>query len=228
MSNILDALRKAQDENSRISGQSSSGCTGLLTNRPARNRRTLDKRVIILTGSGVLLLSIVTWWLYGPSKPVSAPQIADMSGVAQTPGVSVPSANNSAPTPSPLLSAAPTQANPAKAAPQETQLAPSQGTVAHLGTETRPNFHTPEAAPNNPERSTATLTAPSTSVSSAPEGVKLTGIAWQDSRKMRRAVINDVLVGEGAVVAGAKVVEIRPGLVRFEKNGAVFEALLPR
>jgi len=228
MSNILDALRKAQDEKSRILGQSSSGCEGLLTNRPVRNRRTLDKRVIILAGSGVLLLSIVAWWLYGPSKPVSAPQIADMAGVPQAPGVSVPSASNSAPPPSPLLPAAPTQPNPAKAAPQGTQLAPPQIAAVHHGTESRQNLRTSEGTPNSPERPASTQTTASTTVSSAPEGVKLTGIAWQDSRKMRRAVINDLLVGEGAVVAGAKVLEIRPGLVRFEKNGTLFEALLPR
>jgi len=41
-------------------------------------------------------------------------------------------------------------------------------------------------------------------------------------------VINDVLVGEGVLVAGAKVLEIRPTAVRFEKNGAVYEVVLPR
>lgn len=228
MSNILDALRKAQDEKNRISGPPSSGCEVLLSNRPVRNSNTVDKRVFILAGSGVLLLSIVAWWLYGPSKPVSAPRIADMAGVAHSPVASVAPASNSAPPSSTLLPAVAPQANPAKTAPQPTQPVPSQGAAAHLGTENRPNLHTPEAAPNNPERSTAAQTNPSTTVSSTPEGIKLTGIAWQDSRKMRRAVINDVLVGEGAVVAGAKVLEIRPGLVRFEKNGTLFEALLPR
>jgi len=65
-------------------------------------------------------------------------------------------------------------------------------------------------------------------LSSAPEGVKLTGIAWQDNRNLRRAVVNDILVGEGAVVADAKVLEIKPNVVRFEKNGSLFEVTLPR
>jgi general secretion pathway protein B len=65
-------------------------------------------------------------------------------------------------------------------------------------------------------------------IASAPEGVKLTGIAWQDNQRTRRAVINDTLVGEGAVIAGAKVIEIRPDMVRFEKNGAIFEVTLLR
>jgi general secretion pathway protein B len=56
----------------------------------------------------------------------------------------------------------------------------------------------------------------------------LTGIAWQDDRKNRRAVVNDLLVGEGTVIAGVKVLEIKPTLVRFEKMGIVYETTLPR
>ena len=65
-------------------------------------------------------------------------------------------------------------------------------------------------------------------VAGTPEGVKLNGIAWQENRKLRRAVVNDVLVGEGVLVAGVKVLEIRPTAVRFEKNGTVYEVVLPR
>lgn len=228
MSNILDALRKAQDEKCRVSNHLSTAREALLTNRPVRNRNRneVNKRVFILAGSGVLLLGLVAWWLYGPSKPVSAPQTTDLARVAQSPAAPVPPVSNSAPSSSPLLPVTPIQSNTAKAALQPTQPVPSQVTTAHLGTENRPNLRKSEGIKKEPE--TATPSAPSTTViSSPPEGIKLTGIAWQDSRKMRRAVINDALVGEGTVVAGAKVLEIRPGLVRFEKNGTVFEAVLP-
>lgn len=215
MSNILDALRKAQDEKCRVSDHSGTAREALLTNRPVRNRNEVNKRVIILAGSGVLLLGLVAWWLYGPSKPVSAPQTTDLARVALSPAAAVPPVSNSASSSSPLLPAIPTQP------------VPSQVTAALHRAENRPNLRKSEGIKKEPE--TATPSAPSTTViSSLPEGIKLTGIAWQDSRKMRRAVINDVLVGEGTVVAGAKVLEIRPGLVRFEKNGAVFEAALPR
>lgn len=89
----------------------------------------------------------------------------------------------------------------------------------------------PESAPAaaaQPEAPQAATPASAPVVAGAPEGVKLTGIAWQENRKLRRAVINDVLVGEGVLVAGAKVVEIRPTAVRFEKNGSVFEVPLLR
>jgi len=228
MSNILDALRKAQDEKCRVSDQSIIGREALLSNRPVRSRGEVNKRVIILAGSGVLFLGLVAWWLYGPSKPAFEPQTTDLTRVAQSPTAPVPPAGNSALPPTQLLSATPTQPHPVKVAPQPTQLAPSQIAAAHHETENRQNLRKTGAAPSEPESSAATLSPPSATVSNAPEGIKLTGIAWQDSRKMRRAVINDALVGEGAVVAGAKVLEIRPGLVRFEKNGVVFETALPR
>lgn len=60
---------------------------------------------------------------------------------------------------------------------------------------------------------------------SGPEGITVTGIAWQDEHSLRRAVINGALVGEGAEVQGAKVVEIRENRVRFSRGGEIFEVL---
>jgi general secretion pathway protein B len=59
----------------------------------------------------------------------------------------------------------------------------------------------------------------------ATSGITISGIAYQDDRSMRRAVINGALVGEGAEVAGAKVVEIRENRVRFSRAGENFEIL---
>jgi len=56
-------------------------------------------------------------------------------------------------------------------------------------------------------------------------GLTISGIAWQDERELRRAVINGALVGEGAEVGGARVVEIKENSVRFSRNGQLFEVL---
>ena len=56
----------------------------------------------------------------------------------------------------------------------------------------------------------------------APADLKVTGIAWQDERAARRAVVNGALAGEGAVIAGARVVEIRQEQVRFIRDGQTF------
>ena len=59
----------------------------------------------------------------------------------------------------------------------------------------------------------------------APADITITGIAWQDERSLRRAVVNGALVGEGAEVAGARVVEIREDRVRLSRGGQVFDAV---
>jgi general secretion pathway protein B len=53
--------------------------------------------------------------------------------------------------------------------------------------------------------------------------LKVAGIAWQDDRADRRAVVNGVLVGEGAVVEGARIVRIFQDRVRFSLAGETFE-----
>jgi len=55
------------------------------------------------------------------------------------------------------------------------------------------------------------------------EGIFISGIAWQDERSLRRAVINGFLVGEGAEIQGAKIIEIKETRIRFSRNGNFFE-----
>lgn len=60
----------------------------------------------------------------------------------------------------------------------------------------------------------------------APADIKLSGIAWQDVRSGRRAVINGFLLKEGAVVSGARITEIQADRVRFSSAAGVFEIRL--
>ena len=60
----------------------------------------------------------------------------------------------------------------------------------------------------------------------APADIKLSGIAWQDDRSARRAVINGFLLKEGAVVAGATVIDIHADRVRFSTSAGIFEIKL--
>lgn len=60
----------------------------------------------------------------------------------------------------------------------------------------------------------------------APADIKLSGIAWQDERSGRRAVINGFLLKEGAVVAGVKITDIKSDKVRFSSPAGVFEIKL--
>lgn len=64
--------------------------------------------------------------------------------------------------------------------------------------------------------------------SAPPSGVNLTvsGIAWQETRSARRAVINGDLVPEGASVGGATVKEIYRNRVRFDSGGRQFDVYI--
>jgi general secretion pathway protein B len=55
--------------------------------------------------------------------------------------------------------------------------------------------------------------------------ITISGIAYQDERSLRRAVLNGALVGEGAEVAGARVVEIKENKVRMSRGGQFFDVI---
>jgi general secretion pathway protein B len=59
----------------------------------------------------------------------------------------------------------------------------------------------------------------------APADITISGIAWQDERSLRRAVLNGTLVGEGVEIAGARVLEIRENKVRMSRGGQTFEVV---
>lgn len=56
--------------------------------------------------------------------------------------------------------------------------------------------------------------------------IKVSGIAWQEERSARRAVVNGFLMQEGSSVSGAKITEIFQDRVRFSQGGRVFEVYL--
>lgn len=59
----------------------------------------------------------------------------------------------------------------------------------------------------------------------APADISVSGIAYQDERNLRRAVVNGMLVKEGEMVAGARVVEIKETKVRMSRGGQLFDVV---
>ena len=80
----------------------------------------------------------------------------------------------------------------------------------------RPNRRKPQTSPS-------VLATPAVS---APVDIKLSGIAWQDERAARRAVVNGFLLKEGSVVSGAKIIDIRADRVLFLSAAGQFEVKL--
>ena len=56
----------------------------------------------------------------------------------------------------------------------------------------------------------------------------VSGIAFQDDRTVRFAIVNDVALGEGETIQGAVVEEIFEDRVRFARKGTAFEVALSK
>jgi hypothetical protein len=56
-----------------------------------------------------------------------------------------------------------------------------------------------------------------------PPSLKLSGILWHENPSERRAVINSMVLPEGSVIEGVKVLEINPTRVRLSHDGRSFE-----
>jgi general secretion pathway protein B len=67
--------------------------------------------------------------------------------------------------------------------------------------------------------------APQVTGSSAGS-LKVSGIAWQDERTDRRAVVNGVLAVEGELIEGARIVTIYQDRVRFSRDGRTFDVAI--
>ena len=61
-----------------------------------------------------------------------------------------------------------------------------------------------------------------------PPSLRLSGILWHEDPSERRVVINGMVLTEGAVTEGVKVLEIHPTHVRLSHNGRPFEISMPR
>lgn len=195
MSLILDALRKMEQE------------------RKASRRNSTDIRPEVLSYRGVPRK---------PSRPSRALPVTAVTviigciagGLLLTKGRSA----REAPAPKTTLKSIvvePPQPTPAPPQPQVTVAPPSiTARPAPTATQSKAPLAPPKEEPLTPVSNVA-----------ATSGITISGIAYQDDRSMRRAVINGALVGEGAEVAGAKVVEIRENRVRFSRAGENFEIL---
>lgn len=76
------------------------------------------------------------------------------------------------------------------------------------------------AALQNPQRQNR----PAATTTAADAGnLVISGIAWQEDRRLRRAVVNGELVSEGSEISGSRVVEIRENRIRFARNGRKFD-----
>jgi general secretion pathway protein B len=237
MSLILDALRKMeQDRNSRR-GSALDIRPEVLRYRAASRKRPRQLLpwafgVVLLVGgigAGFFLKSNHTTALSQDTAP-PAPAAATVSVAPIAPVVApVAPAGPAAPVApmAPMLPAlsepasVPAQTVPLQAAPVAVK-PPVRPAPLRLPAAAAPPVRTAE--PVGRSRAKPVHREEVAAPQGAPADISITGIAWQDERSMRRAVINGSLVGEGAEIAGARVLEIREDRVRLSRGGQVFDA----
>lgn len=203
MSLILDALRKMEQERKARSG-ATADIRPEVIGRPAPPPVAKKKSfVLVAAGVAILVVGIGAGLLLrgGAGKPPEEAKFADR-------GTEQPTAS-SAPAPAPQPAAAPPAAAalPVTPAPPQPVVQPapqSVATPAPVAAPVRQHVAEPELQP---------------AAHQAASDLSVSGIAWQDERSLRRAVVNGVLVGEGSEIAGARVVEIGERRVRFSRGG---------
>jgi general secretion pathway protein B len=227
MSYILDALKKLEHDKSRKSRKDGVvNLSGALfeTERPTSSGVTGWKIALAVTVA-VLVTFAATWQFLQSGKRRETPP-SRIAGPAPHPAVvenapvpSVPpvvSVQNSMPAAAPPAPAAPVRPPVQSSKPQKT-VVPAATASGDEAIERTP----PETRSRAKERKGQALPADQTIA--APADIKLSGIAWQEDRRARRAVVNGFLMQEGGVVSGARITDIFQDRVRFSFSGSVFE-----
>ena len=218
MSYILDALKKIEHEkNSKRPDGRISIAGAMFQEQRQPVARVVPWKIVLLIAAASLITSAGTWLVLKGNSKKSA---------TVTRPVEAPSA---APTNIPVVVPVITVRKPTPASITHTAV-PANIPVSRKGAE---SVEDKELSPREkaPRSKTKIKTQPlipkqTAQTVQAPADIKLSGIAWQDEHAARRAVINGFLLKEGAVVSGAKIIDIRADRVRFSTSAGLFEIKL--
>jgi len=223
MSYILDALKKIEHEKSKRSRPdgrvSISG--DLFQERSRPPARSGLWKIVLLIVAASLVTGAATWFVLKGSgkksavavRPTAPPPPSPINVPVVPPAVPLPAQPQPppavAPTIPPSAAVPPASQNTERAEDEEDSLRKARRSKRQI-------------------KATSPTTYPKQTVQAVPPpaDIKLSGIAWQDERAARRAVINGFLLKEGAVVSGAKITDIKADRVRFSSPAGQFEIKL--
>lgn len=224
MSYILDALKKIEHEKNkknRPDGRISiSG--DLFQDRNKPPAQTGIWKIVILIASAAIVAGSATWFLLRgnvkerdvaitqpapPPTPVNAP-------VAAPP---IPAPVSLPVKPQIVTTEVPPAATPAAVPPMTKNIATVAGDDF---------LRLDDPRSKKQIKARPTLSSQPVQSVPAPADIKLSGIAWQDERSLRRAVINGFLLKEGASVSSGKITDILVDRVRFSSPAGMFEVKL--
>lgn len=255
MSYILDALKKLEHEKARKSRDNGPiNISGALfrDERPLVSRGGGGRRMVIIVVVASLATFGTTWFVLSPAGRISAltnifsarnPQEISSDLLKGGKMRDAVTSRTVSPSVNPPLMPAPAPVTPAVAVPQASAVLPVTPTTvpaspaAAIAREdaapnaTQDEGETPRRKGRKNQRAVPVPArqeqAPAVAASVAPPvDIKVSGIAWQDERPARRAVVNGMLMKEGSTVAGARITEILKDRVRFSLSGSVFELSL--
>jgi general secretion pathway protein B len=216
MSYILDALKKIEHEKNRKNRPdgmiSISGA--LFQERNQTPARAGIRKLLLLIAVVALVTCAGTWFvLRGTGR---------QGAVIARPSVPKPAAPVKPPVETPAVPAlAPQQPAPVvlpEAVPVVQKNAVTDADNDSPAREVRHSKSRVKPQPPAPKQPDQTV--------QAPADIKLSGVAWQDDRSARRAVVNGFLLKEGAVVSGATITDIQADRVRFSSAAGPFEIKL--
>lgn len=226
MSYILDALKKIEHEKikrERSGGRGSISGDLFLERKQTKGRAGIWK-IVALIAVASLVTAAGTWYVIkGGSRKSSAvvrpANPAPTAAVVPPPAVPPPVVSPPQPASIPVAvpAAAQVTGNPAGNQGSGAVDDEDENEAGIRRSKRRQKLQSPSAS--------ASMQQPAQSVQ-APADIKLSGIAWQDERAARRAVINGFLLKEGAVVSGAKISDIQTDRVRFTSPSGRFEIRL--
>ena len=221
----MDALKKL--ENEKVKKNSSSGMVNISGELLREDHRRppgggIWKVVAVVLAASLLTFGVTYFFLMkgkqGGVENHSLPLVEPVKTMVPrvTLSVPVPQRPASAPVQTPLAVAV-KPVSPAVAIP-----AASVDKIAGPSAVVR-NRQKPQPTHNRPLQLASQQEVPIAAVSQPRTDIKVSGIAWQDERSARRAVVNGFLMREQGVVAGAKISEIMQDRVRFTQAGTTFE-----
>lgn len=218
MSYILDALKKIEHDKERERPDGRISITGDLfqeRSRPVAKGGTW--KVIVLVALVSLLTCAATWFVTKRNRSTPAVGIRPVAAPLVAPVTPPPVATTPTARPTPVVVSVPSS-QVTVAAPRKNSASAEDDDSAVR--EIRRPIVRPKA------QTAPVVLAQTVPAINAPADLKLSGIAWQDERSARRAVINGFLLKEGAVISGAKVSEILADKVRFISPAGVFDIRL--
>jgi general secretion pathway protein B len=228
MSYILDALKKLEHEKSRKSRSDGminiSGA--LFENERPNTTETAGWKIVLAVTVAVIMTFAATWLFFQSGKgrgssPPRSVRIVTAPVPAETPIVPVQETPPAVP-PVPASSAQVTAARPsAKSAKPQKVVVQAADTNATVTEDSAVELTNQELRKRQKEQKSQEL--PTDQTIAAPADIKLSGIAWQEERRSRRAVVNGFLMQEGGIVSGTKITDIFQDRVRFSLSGKSFE-----